>query len=193
MTIAIAAAGYDPDAACWRDTVMPAAAGTPYTGPSTWLRSQQLPDGRVQSQNDGFGINTFATSQTLEGLLQSWLPITRAAAQTCELPPTPTASTTTPVAGAPVTLTGGGFGASTLLTIELHSEPVVLGTTMSDAFGNYSTTVVIPAATTPGAHDLVVSGLDPDGNPRSVSVAITVLPVGTTAAASVSATPHFTG
>ena len=53
---------------------------------------------------------------------------------------------------------------STELTIELHSTPVVLGTTTRrdrQLLGD----VVIPADTPPGAHQLVVTGLGPDGEP----------------------------
>jgi hypothetical protein len=204
--LAITAAGFDVDSSCWRDTIVPPSAGTAYAGPSAWLRSQQLTTppadaGRIASPNDGFGVNTFATSQTVEGLLQSWLPITRAASQSCTTPVTPTVDTTSPVAGGAITVSGGGFAAATPLTIELHSTPVVLGTTTSDASGNYAATVVIPADTPAGAHELVVSGLDPDGQPRSVSVAITVLAAtgtvavqpGTVAAEPVAVVPRFTG
>ena len=92
--LAITAAGFDADTSCWRDTVVPASVGTTYESPSAWLRSQQLTTppadaGRIASPNDGFGVNTFATSQTVQGLLHAWLPITRAASQTCEVPLTP--------------------------------------------------------------------------------------------------------
>jgi hypothetical protein len=76
--LAITAAGFDPSTACWRDTVLPAAAGSPYAAPNGWIRSQQQPDGRIASPNDGYGINTFATSQSVQGLLRSWLPLARA-------------------------------------------------------------------------------------------------------------------
>ena len=57
----------------------PPQAGTAYASPTAWLGSQQLASpandlGRIASPNDGFGVNTFATSQSVEGLLQSWLP-----------------------------------------------------------------------------------------------------------------------
>jgi hypothetical protein len=86
---AITAMGFDVESPCWRDTSDPSLAGTAYSSPTAWLRSQQLtspPDdaGRIASPNDPFGVNTFATSQTVQALLQSWLPIARAAAQTCE-------------------------------------------------------------------------------------------------------------
>ena len=203
--VGITALGYDVESPCWRNTIDPTKAATAYASPTAWLRSQQLtspPDeaGRIVSPNDGFGLNTFATSQSVEGLLQSWLPIGRVAAQTCALPPTPSVDTVTPVAGGPVTVSGGGFMPSTELTVELHSTPVVLGTTTTDVYGNYSASVVIPADTAPGVHQLVVSGLGPDGQPRSVSTDITVLapdtvvsPDTVTAPVALTATPRFTG
>ena len=90
----ITALGFDVESPCWRDTADPSLAGSDYASPTAWLRSQQLTSppsdaGRIASPNDSFGLNTFATSQTVEGLLQSWLPVARAAAQTCEAPVTP--------------------------------------------------------------------------------------------------------
>ena len=89
--IAITAAGFDADSPCWRDTIDPASAGAAYASPSAWLRSQQLTTppadaGRIASPNDGFGVNTFATAQTVEGLLHAWLPVARAEHRTCEVP-----------------------------------------------------------------------------------------------------------
>ena len=99
--LGLTAAGYDVTTSCWRDTLVPALAGTAYTSPDAWLRSQQLTTGtdagRVQSPNDSFGVNTLATSQFVEGLLRSWLPVTRAAAQVCVTPPPPPPPTTTVV------------------------------------------------------------------------------------------------
>jgi hypothetical protein len=197
--LGVTATGYDVETPCWRDQVDPSTVGTPYTSPTAWLRTQQLsspPDqaGRIQSPNDQFPpITTFATAQAVEGLLQSWLPIVRAPAQTCSASTTSTVDTVTPLAGGPITVSGGGFMPSTELTIELHSTPVVLGTTTTDGFGNYTTTVTIPADTEPGVHQLVVTGLGPDGQPRSVSTEITVLAEGATAPVPLSTTPRFTG
>jgi hypothetical protein len=100
----ITALGFDVESPCWRDTADPSLAGTAYASPSAWLRSQQITNppadaGRIASPNDSFGVNTFATSQTIEGLLQSWRPVMRAAPRACEAPVTPV----TPAApGAPV-------------------------------------------------------------------------------------------
>ena len=102
----ITALGFDVESPCWRDTADPSLAGTEYASPTAWLRSQQLTSppadaGRIASPNDSFGVNTFATSQTVEGLLQSWLPVMRADTQNCEgpVPPVPPAP---PVPDAPI-------------------------------------------------------------------------------------------
>lgn len=39
-----------------------------------WLATQQQGDGRIASQNDGFGINTFATTQAIQGLERVEVP-----------------------------------------------------------------------------------------------------------------------
>jgi hypothetical protein len=87
----ITAAGFDVESPCWRDTADASRTGTAYASPTAWLRSQQFTSppsdaGRIASPNDGFGVNTFATSQSVQGLLQSWLPIVRAPQQTCDVP-----------------------------------------------------------------------------------------------------------
>jgi len=73
-------------------------------------------------------------------------------------------------AGAQLTISGTGFGADAALRVELHSDPVVLGTTTADAAGAFRTIVTIPAATAPGAHSIVVIG---QGD-VTVSTALTV-------------------
>jgi Prenyltransferase and squalene oxidase repeat len=102
--LGVAAAGYDPASACWRDTMAPSKAGTAYGNPAAWIRSQQQPDGHIASPYDTFGVNTLTTSQSVEGLLRSWLPITPAAAQTCTTPPP--VVPTTPGADSGVTVEG---------------------------------------------------------------------------------------
>jgi hypothetical protein len=81
--LAVTAAGWDPTSSCWRDTEDPALKGTPYTSPDAYIVSQQQPDGHIASPNDTFGVNTFGTSQAVEGLLRSWLPIVRAPHSGC--------------------------------------------------------------------------------------------------------------
>lgn len=201
--LGLTAAGFDVTTSCWRDTAAPDLAGTAYISPDVWLRSQQLTSGtdagRVQSPSDSFGVNTFATSQFVEGLMRSWLPIARGPAQVCTTTgPTPRVSTAAPTAGGTMTISGDGFAPGASLTIVLHSDPVALATATADANGAYSVTVTIPAGTTAGTHQIVVSGLGPDGQPRESVVtievqAIEVLGAVATAAPVVNLQPAFTG
>jgi hypothetical protein len=81
--VAITAAGFNVETACWRNTVASQLAANPYPNPLNWLRISQDPSGRFVSPNDGYGINTFATSQTVQALERNWLPVAPLAARTC--------------------------------------------------------------------------------------------------------------
>lgn len=58
-------------------------------------------------------------------------------------------------------------------TVSVQSDPVFVGSTVSDEMGNWSLDVVIPDLP-PGAHHLVWHGFDPDGNSVSRSIPITI-------------------
>lgn len=85
--IGVSAAGWDPTVACWRTASSSAAPTTGFVSPETWLRGRQITlgattdVGRFRSPGDGFGVNTFATSQSVQGILRSWLPVAEAAQQ----------------------------------------------------------------------------------------------------------------
>jgi hypothetical protein len=79
----IVAAGFDPTIPCWRNTAVPGLAGQPYASPISWLRTRQHADGHIISPNDQFGVNTFATSQSVQALRRGWMPIFGIDAQTC--------------------------------------------------------------------------------------------------------------
>lgn len=81
--LAISGVGYDPATSCWRDAVAPALAGNPYGSPTAWLRSQQAGDGHIASPNDGWGVNTFATTQTIQALRRGWMPANAALKVAC--------------------------------------------------------------------------------------------------------------
>ena len=99
-TFAITAAGFDASSSCWRVTVDPTTAGTAYLDPAGYLRSLQQQDGEIV----GPISNTFATTQSVEALLLSWLPLTCAAgAPDCAVTPTPT-PTPPPVVVSPDTV-----------------------------------------------------------------------------------------
>lgn len=73
--LAVTGAGYDPAVRCWRDHVAPSLSGEPYASPLAWLQGQQDPSGRILSPSDGWGVNTFATSQSIQALRRSWMPV----------------------------------------------------------------------------------------------------------------------
>lgn len=83
-TMAVTSAGFDPTVACWRDAVAPEKRGSQYTSPVGWLRQQQLPNGRIESPSDSFGVNTFATSQTIQALRRGWMPTKALGKQKCD-------------------------------------------------------------------------------------------------------------
>lgn len=55
-----------------------------------------------------------------------------------------------------IRVSGSGVSPSASVRVELHSTPVVLGSTTATASGAFALTATIPASTTPGAHSIVV-------------------------------------
>jgi hypothetical protein len=81
---------------------------------------------------------------------------------------------TTAVPGQDVVFIGTGFAAYSTVTISIYSDPIVLGTVVTDGDGDFSKPVTIPAALALGGHTAVAQGIAPDGSPRSMNLAITV-------------------
>ena len=73
--MAISGAGFDPAKACWRDRVAPALASQPYVSPLPWLNAQAAGDGHIASPADAWGVNTFATSQSIQAMRRAWMPV----------------------------------------------------------------------------------------------------------------------
>jgi hypothetical protein len=196
MVNGIRAAGYDPTSPCWRNTVASSLSSTAYADPVAWLRSQQQSDGHIRSPYDGQGFdNTVTTSESVHAILGNALPEVRDTPRNCTVDgPAPEVSTSTPTAGGTMTVSGSGFMPGATLTVQLFSTPVLLTTVVADGTGAYSVLVTIPADTAPGSHEIVVSGLRPDGQMMR-----TVVPIEVAASASdpvvqaVVVTPRLTG
>jgi len=94
--LAVTAAGYDPNARCWRDTVLPTATAEPFVGADAALASLAHPNGSISGPN--VFSASYATGQAVQGLERSWLPVARATDVTCVPPPPVTTTPTTPVA-----------------------------------------------------------------------------------------------
>ena len=71
-----------------------------------------------------------------------------------------------------LTVTGTGFAPGAPLTLGIYSTPTYLGTVAADGTGAFSVHVTLPALL--GLHTVVVSGIDPSGNPRFLSAQTTI-------------------
>ncbi|HVF33224.1 MAG TPA: prenyltransferase/squalene oxidase repeat-containing protein [Acidimicrobiales bacterium] len=78
--LGIEAAGFSSVDDCWRTV---AGASKPLATPDSFLRAAQVPDGRIASPNDEFGINSLATSQAVQALLRTMQPVVRADRAAC--------------------------------------------------------------------------------------------------------------
>ena len=76
--------------------------------------------------------------------------------------------------GGSITVSGSDFGPRSTVTVTLHSDPVLLGTVVTDALGAFTATFQIPAGVPAGAHHVVIEGVDAAGNPRTVSMPVTI-------------------
>ena len=67
--LAAATLGSNPDQPCWRETAEARFTGVPYPSPADVTEDRQAADGHIASPNDGFGLNTFGTSQAVQALV----------------------------------------------------------------------------------------------------------------------------
>ncbi len=89
----------------------------------------------------------------------------------------PSVTPTTVAPGGTVQFKGGGYKSNSTVQIQLvcgTADPVVLGTTTANGEGNVDVTVTIPANTSPGSCQIEGVGVDPNGNPLTVVLGITV-------------------
>jgi hypothetical protein len=89
-----------------------------------------------------------------------------------------------PVQGSTDNFSASGFQPNSGTQVFLESTPILLETVPADATGTVASSVTIPSDAAPGAHDIVVSGVDASGATMSVSIPITVLTATTTSAGS---------
>lgn len=72
---ALNAAGIDSSNSAWRDYFAPSRINEAYVSPQAWLISQQGEAGNIISPYDSYGINTFATSQSVSALAKNVFPL----------------------------------------------------------------------------------------------------------------------
>lgn len=71
--------------------------------------------------------------------------------------------------GGHVTVTGTGFAANEVVTITLHSKPVVLTTVTANGSGNFSVVVNLPAGVD-GHHTIVATGATGDKASAKITI-----------------------
>ncbi|GAB3865885.1 hypothetical protein ACFPIJ_13695 [Dactylosporangium cerinum] len=81
---------------------------------------------------------------------------------------------TTAVPSQDIVVIGTGFMPYSTATIVIYSQPINLGSATTDGAGNFSKPVKVPADLVVGGHSLVAAGVDPDGLPHSLKMAIRV-------------------
>ncbi|MEV4517491.1 fibronectin type III domain-containing protein [Dactylosporangium sp. NPDC049525] len=84
--------------------------------------------------------------------------------------------------GQQIVVIGTGFAPHSTATITIYSTPVNLGTVITDADGNFSKPVTVPASLADGTHTVLAQGAAPDGSLRSMALAVTVDTTSTTLA-----------
>jgi titin len=80
---------------------------------------------------------------------------------------------TDPVAGGRITFSGSGYQPFSTVMLAIYSEPVVLGSANVEADGTFTATVTLPDGYA-GDHTLLASGVDADGNPRYMTLAVDI-------------------
>ena len=83
--------------------------------------------------------------------------------------------------GNTVTTSGTGFKPFSQVDVYVYSTPTWLGAVITDEFGNFTTTLPMPAALPEGDHTFQAKGLTPDLKVRTAAVPITLVPAKVTA------------
>lgn len=78
--------------------------------------------------------------------------------------------------GNTVTTSGTGFKPLSQVDVYVYSTPIWLGAVITDEFGNFTTTLPMPAALPEGDHTFQAQGLTPDERQRTAAVPITLVP-----------------
>ncbi|MEU2351332.1 hypothetical protein [Modestobacter sp. NPDC049651] len=81
---------------------------------------------------------------------------------------------TTAAPGQRITVIGTGFQPNSIATVVIYSSPQVLATVRTDANGDFSALVEVPAGLEAGTHSLVASGFAPDGSERFLRMDVAV-------------------
>ena len=78
--------------------------------------------------------------------------------------------------GNTVTTSGTGFKPFSQVDVYVYSTPTWLGAVMTDEFGNFTTTLPMPAALPEGDHTFQAKGVTPEDKTRKAEIPITLVP-----------------
>lgn len=84
------------------------------------------------------------------------------------------ADSLTAATGGSIGLIGSGWQPTSSVTVSVHSDPVTLGTSTTSAGGVLFAVFTLPPSIPPGAHEVVLTGVGADGQPATVTLALTV-------------------
>jgi hypothetical protein len=181
-----ATAGVSSILASW-DVPVTDATVTGYTATASPGPAECRTTGTTSCLLGGVAGTTYTvtvTAQTADGDSPASEPSNAATPTAPAPPPTPPATdlvlTTTDgnitVAepGQDIIFVGTGFLAFSTVAVTIYSDPIVLGTFTTDAFGNFRGPVTLPEGLTAGEHTVVAQGVAPDGSPRSMALLVTV-------------------
>ncbi len=105
-------------------------------------------------------------------------PVPQSFTVSAAVPPSLTTDKGTVPQGGKVVVTGQGYMPDDSVDVYLNSTPVLLTTVATDGSGGFSVTVTIPTTTAVGAHTIEGLGLDPAGEPLSLTAPLTVTAAG---------------
>jgi hypothetical protein len=78
--------------------------------------------------------------------------------------------------GNTVTTSGTGFKPNSQVDVWVYSTPTWLGAVMTDQFGNFTTTLPMPASLPEGDHTFQAKGQTPESTERTAAIPITLVP-----------------
>nr|BFE64702.1 hypothetical protein GCM10020063_092280 [Dactylosporangium thailandense] len=172
----------------------PTENGSPVTGytvtanpgPATCSTKSKTETSCVLGANAGVSYTVTVVAQSAAGNSAASAAsnsVTPTAPTTPSTAPTADASLTTDVGpinaaepGQQITIKGAGYAPYSTVIIAMYSNPVQLGSVITDANGDFTQTIAIPSDLDATSHALVAAGVDPDGAARNLRLDLYVAP-----------------
>jgi hypothetical protein len=160
---AIAATG-DPTITYSSTTLPPGLVLDPATGAITGTPTESGSFTVTFTATNEFGTDEFIWEPTIKAAPEIDLVLTFAPG--------------TQVGDAQTEISAEGLKVGSTYTLYMHSTPRLLYSGIVDATGGFVWLVTLPADTEPGAHELILSGIAPDGTSMTARAWFTLLPNG---------------